>query len=129
MNATASAAMMMAPASDLMAGKVKTPQATGNAGTAAKSAKEFEGVFISQFLGSMFSGIPTDSEFGGGQGEEMFRSMMTDQYAKQMEARGGFGLANAVQRQLLKHQEMPAPNDGAPISTAAAATPISVVTP
>jgi flagellar protein FlgJ len=84
---------------------VPAPAATGNAGAAAKAGKEFEGVFISQFLGSMFSGISTDGPFGGGQGEEMFRSLMVDQYGKSMEARGGFGLANAVTRQLLKHQE------------------------
>ena len=51
-----------------------------------KAAKEFESVFISQFLGSMFSGIPTDGPFGGGQGEEMFRSLMIDEYGKAIEA-------------------------------------------
>ena len=66
-------------------------------------------MFISQFLGSMFSGIPTDGPFGGGQGEEMFRSLMIDQYAKQIEAQGGFGLASTVSPQLLKHQEAPQP--------------------
>ena len=55
---------------------------TGNAGVADKAAKEFESVFISQFLGSMFSGISTDGPTGGGEGEEMFRSLMVDQYGK-----------------------------------------------
>ena len=54
----------------------------------------------------MFSGISTDGPTGGGEGEAMFRSMMTDEYAKQIEAQGGFGLADAVQRQLLKTQEV-----------------------
>ena len=84
---------------------VKAPSATGNVAAATKSAKEFESVFISQFLGSMFSGISTDGPFGGGQGEEMFRSMMINEYSKSVEARGGFGLASAVTKQLLKHQE------------------------
>ena len=82
--------------------------ATGNAAAIGKAAKEFESVFISQFLGSMFSGISTDGPTGGGQGEEMFRSLMIDQYGKQIEQRGGFGIASALQRQLLKHQEIPA---------------------
>ena len=43
----------------------------------------------------MFSGISTDGPTGGGQGEEMFRSMMIDQYGKAIEQRGGFGLAAA----------------------------------
>ena len=102
MDAAVQNAMSMAQSAPIQA-----PMATGNAATAAKAAKEFEGVFISQFLGSMFSGISTDGPFGGGQGEEMCRSLMIDQYGKSMETRGGFGLANAVTRQLLKHQEAP----------------------
>ena len=91
-------------------GAVKAPSPTGDIATATKAAKEFESVFISQFLGSMFSGIPTDGPFGGGEGEEMFRSMMVNEYGKSMEARGGFGLASAVTKQLLQHQEaQPAP--------------------
>ena len=70
-----------------------------------KAAKEFESVFISQFLGSMFSGIKTDGPFGGGQGEEMFRSMMIDKYAQGLEAQGGFGMAASVKAQMIKMQE------------------------
>ena len=73
---------------------------------AQKAAKEYEGVFISQFLGSMFQGISTDGPFGGGTGEAMFRSLMIDQYGKQIEAHGGFGLAAAMTKQLLAQQEM-----------------------
>lgn len=86
-----------------------TPRAPVSARTLAaaqKAAKEYEGVFISEFLGSMFSGISTDGPFGGGQGEAMFRSLMLDQYGKQIESRGGFGLATAMTKQLLAHQEM-----------------------
>jgi Rod binding domain-containing protein len=70
-----------------------------------KAAKEFEGVFISQFLGAMFSGIKTDGVFGGGQGEEMFRSMMVDKYADGLVNQGGFGLAASIKAQMLKMQE------------------------
>ena len=103
MDATLQTALLAAQPS----GPVKAPAATGNAATATKAAKEFESVFISQFLGSMFSGISTDGPFGGGEGEEMFRSMMVNEYAKSVETRGGFGLASAVTKQLLKHQEAP----------------------
>jgi len=72
-----------------------------------KVAQQFESVFITQFMGEMFSGISTDGPFGGGQGEEMFRSLMLDEYGKQFAAQGGFGLANAVQREMLKMQEVP----------------------
>jgi hypothetical protein len=114
MDANIQSAMFMAQSAP-----AKAPALTGNAAAAVKSAKEFESVFISQFLGSMFSGISADGPTGGGEGEEMFRSLMIDQYGKSMEQRGGFGLASALQRQLLKHQEMPVANDAVPQAAAA----------
>lgn len=84
----------------------KAPVSAKTLAAATKAAKEYESVFISEFMGSMFSGISTDGPFGGGQGEAMFRSMMLDQYGKQIEARGGFGLSAVMTRQLLAHQEM-----------------------
>ena len=73
----------------------------------AKTSQDFESSFLSNMLGQMFEGVSTDAPFGGGQGEAMFRSMMTDEYSKQIVAQGGFGLAASVQRELLKGQELP----------------------
>ena len=81
------------------------PKATADAAKADWAAKEYESIFISQFLGSMFSGIKTDGVTGGGQGEEMFRSLMVNEYGKAIQQRGGFGLAAQMKAQLLKHQE------------------------
>ena len=55
----------------------------------------------------MFQGIKTDGVFGGGPGEEIFRSLMLEQYGKRIAADGGFGLADTVKRQLLSLQEAP----------------------
>ena len=85
------------------ADKVHRALAAGEA--AQKAAKQYEGIFVSEFLGSMFQGISTDGPFGGGQGEAMFRSLMLDEYGKQITSRGGFGLSDAITRVLLKHQE------------------------
>ena len=85
---------------------VMAPQPTANAAVAKKAAQQFEGVFVSEFLGSMFDGISTDGPFGGGQGEAMFRSLMLDEYGKQIVARGGFGLTDSITRSLLAHQEI-----------------------
>lgn len=85
---------------------VQAPQKTNDVATAKKTAQAFEGVFLSQFLGQMFEGISTDGPFGGGAGEGMFRSLMIDEYAKQMAAQGGIGLAPTVTRELLKTQEV-----------------------
>lgn len=81
------------------------PKPTASEAKADAAAKEYESVFISQFLGSMFSGIKTDGIMGGGQGEEMFRSLMVDQYAKGIQQRGGFGIAAHMKAELLKHQQ------------------------
>ena len=81
------------------------PAATSDAAKADKASTEYESVFISQFLGSMFSSIPTDTVTGGGEGEEMFRSLMIDQYSKSIENQGGFGIAAQMKAELLKHQQ------------------------
>ena len=54
---------------------------------------------------SMFKGVKTDETFGGGQGEEMFRSLLVDQYSQEMTKSGGIGLADSVERELLALQE------------------------
>lgn len=85
---------------------VNAPAATANVAKAKQAAQDFEAVFISQMMGQMFAGISADGPFGGGQGEEMFRSLMVDEYGKQIAAQGGIGLADSVTKSLLKHQEM-----------------------
>lgn len=84
---------------------LQAPSATANVQAAKKASQQFEAVFISQFLGQMFADVPTDGPFGGGPGEEMFRSLMIDEYGKQIEQSGGFGLAAPVAQHLLKLQE------------------------
>jgi Rod binding domain-containing protein len=54
----------------------------------------------------MFSGIKSDGITGGGQGEEMFRSLMIDQFSKSIVQRGGFGIADHMKAELLKHQQV-----------------------
>src|SRR5690606_36238276 len=60
--------------------------------------------FLSIMLQQMFTGVEVEEPFGGGQGETMFRSFMTEAFAKQMARAGGVGLADAVQREMLKLQ-------------------------
>jgi len=71
-----------------------------------KAAKEFETVFIGQMLGAMFSGIQSNGITGGGQGEDMFRSLLVDEYSKGIQSQGGIGIAAAVKAQMLKMQEI-----------------------
>lgn len=91
----------------LKAAPVKPPAPTANEAAALKAAKDFEAVFLNEVFGSMFEGIKTDGPFGGGAGEQIFRSMMVDQYARTISAQGGIGLADVVKRQLMTLQEGP----------------------
>ncbi len=70
-----------------------------------KAAQDFEAVFLSQMFGQMFQGVATDTMFGGGAAEEMFRPLLIDEYGKQLAKRGGVGIADAVMRSLITQQE------------------------
>jgi Rod binding domain-containing protein len=72
---------------------------------ARKAGEEFESMFLGQMLSHMFAGIETNEMFGGGHGETMMRSMLVDEYAKEMSRAGGIGIADAVTREILKVQE------------------------
>lgn len=77
-----------------------------SAAQARKAAEEFESYFIAQTMESMFAGIQTDGPFGGGHAEEMFRSMLSQEYGKTMVRAGGIGMADQVYREILKTQEL-----------------------
>lgn len=86
-----------------------TPTATSTAdlakqGKIKQTAQAFEASFLSVMLQQMFSGVSTAPPFGGGQGEAMFRSVLTDAMAKQMSRSGGIGIAPAIEREMLKLQ-------------------------
>ena len=81
-----------APALDMTRSKIK------------QSAQDFESSFLSVMLAQMFKGVETEAPFGGGQGEEMFKSFFTDAVAKQVSRSGGIGLAATVEREMLKMQ-------------------------
>jgi peptidoglycan hydrolase FlgJ len=67
-------------------------------------AQQFERMFITEMLQPMFQGIETDGPFGGGQGEEVFRPMLLDQYADAVARGGGVGIADAVMKEILRLQ-------------------------
>ena len=71
-----------------------------------EAAQDFEAQFISQMMEGMFSTVETNEEFGGGEGEEMFRSLLTNEYGKLMARTGGIGVADHVKREMIKMQEV-----------------------
>ncbi|GBQ22828.1 chemotactic signal-response protein CheL [Acetobacter estunensis NRIC 0472] len=71
-----------------------------------KTATDFESMTIGQMLQPMFDTIDTSKgSFGGGVGESSFRPMLTTEMAKQIEKKGGLGLAPSIYRQMLEIQE------------------------
>jgi Rod binding domain-containing protein len=73
-------------------------------GEVKETARKFESQFLSIMLQQMFQGIEPAAPFGGGPGESMFKSFMTEAMANQMARNGGIGIADTVQREMLKLQ-------------------------
>ena len=70
------------------------------------AAQEFEHVFLSNMLGTMFSGVSGEGPMGdNGPGSEIWRSFLVDQYAGEIAKSGGVGIADQVSRELLSLQE------------------------
>ncbi|MEI6559601.1 MAG: rod-binding protein [Rhodospirillaceae bacterium] len=69
-----------------------------------KSASEFESSTLGQLLGFITQNVEVDPVFGGGHGEEMFRDMMNTEYGKMLHKGGRAGIADQVERQLLRAQ-------------------------
>jgi len=74
-------------------------------------AKEFEALFLSQMLEHMFGESSGEELFGGEESNEIYKSMMVEQYGKSITAAGGIGIAahieqSLMQRQLLQTQEV-----------------------
>jgi flagellar protein FlgJ len=71
----------------------------------AKSAHDFEAMAIGQLLQPMFDTVDTSKgTFGGGPGEEAWKPLMVQEFAKQIEAHGGLGLAKPVYDAMLRMQ-------------------------
>lgn len=80
--------------------------AAGDKSGVRRSAETFEAQFISQMLNHMFKGIDTDGMFGGGQAESMWRDFYVEEVGEVIARRGGIGVADTIERQLLQLQEV-----------------------
>jgi len=75
--------------------------------TKAKGASEsFEAMFLNAMFQHMFTGINGEGPFGGGGATGVWRSFLTDEYAKSFAKSGGVGIADQVYRSLLAQQEV-----------------------
>ncbi len=73
---------------------------------AKAAAQDFEAFFLTRMMESMFEGVSTNGLFGGGEAEKMYRSLLLDEYGKEMAKLGGIGVQDQVMRTILDMQEM-----------------------
>ncbi|QHQ36438.1 rod-binding protein [Algicella marina] len=66
-------------------------------------AKEFEAAFLAEMLKAAGVGKPLQT-FGGGAGEEAFSGFLVQEYANQVVATGGLGLAASIVNALSEDQ-------------------------
>ncbi len=71
-----------------------------------ESAEEFEAVFLNTMLQSMFTGLEEGGTWGNNEGSETWRGLLVEEYSKSIAASGGIGIADAVQSELIKLQEL-----------------------
>lgn len=85
----------------------QAPGKTSTAEQAREQSREFESVFLSTVLAQMFSTLEEGSGPLGAQGAggEIWRSFLTDEYAKEIVNAGGIGIADQVMRELISLQE------------------------
>ena len=69
------------------------------------AAREFEAMFATQLIQPMFNTISVNETFGGGHGEEVMRSFLTQEYGKLIAKSGLLGIASQVKAEMLRAQE------------------------
>lgn len=76
---------------------------------ARKAAEDFEAVYLNTMFSQMFTAMDGEGPFGGGKALGVWRSFLTDEYAKSFAKKGGVGIAPEVYRTLMAQQESRGP--------------------
>ena len=88
----------------MMTGAIGKPSTDGKA-KAKAAAQNFEAVFLNSMFQEMFTDIGGEGPFGGTGAAGVWRSLLTDEYAKSFARAGGIGMADQVYKTLLAQQE------------------------
>lgn len=70
-----------------------------------ETAGKFEAFFVGQMMEYMSAGIKADDTFGGGHAEETWRSMLNQEYGKEIAKTGRLGISDMIAKDMLKMQE------------------------
>ena len=88
--------------------KAAAPGASYSDASKAKAkaaAQDFEAVFLNSMFQQMFTGLEGEGPMGGNGATGIWRSFLTDEYAKGFAKAGGIGIADQVYSALLSQQE------------------------
>jgi flagellar protein FlgJ len=96
--------LLAAPVDATQGATAVTAAELAKRGQIDKTAQGFEASFLTSMYETMFSSVPADSEFGGGQAEDQWKSFLAEAMAKSTASHGGIGLAHSVAREMLKLQ-------------------------
>ena len=65
-----------------------------------KTCRDFESLLVQQMLSKMRASIPKSDLFGSKDKEEIFQSMLDEEYAKELSASSSLGLGDMLYEQL-----------------------------
>lgn len=82
--------------------------ASSQADPVRAQAQDFETMFINSMFQHMFTGIGNDGPLGNGPGVGVWRSLLTEQFAKNVVKSGGIGIAQQVYKSMLARRAAPA---------------------
>lgn len=89
-----------------LAQSAKSARRPNRTETQARAAAEsFESVFLFEVMQSMYADIKPGA-FGGGNDENLYRSMMNEEVAKSISRQGGIGIADSIYREIMRQQEV-----------------------
>lgn len=71
---------------------------------ARKVSQDFEALFVGMMMKSMRETVGKDKLTGGGHGEEVYRSMLDQEYATAAAKRGGLGLAPMIEKEIIRQE-------------------------
>lgn len=94
---------MMRPAAKLP--NLKDAANSKNQKDVKAAAQEFEAVYIAEMMQYVFADVNKGGLMHGGNSENIYRSLMIEQYSKSLAKTNQLGMTDAIQKQILKLQE------------------------
>ena len=88
-----------------------------------ETAKKFEAFFVGQMMEYMSAGLKADKTFGGGQAEETWRSLLNQEYGKEISKSGKLGISDMISKEMIKMQEKRSTAAAAGVDDAAPTAP------